>query len=308
MSKTKFGIVKQIIEHKNKKHIDCYPYYQEKWQPYVETDRTIGKRVFNKTAKDIIDRFQNFEILINKLGSIKGVTKSSNTFELVYNKEKKPYIPNNALWRSIHPSNFKLKIYNSDTEYYQEFVSLAHIYHYGVISYVNKVQNDLNKEISNTSMGYTPKYKSKNEQIITVSGEIENKEYTIRCGIQETNLYNKNQQLPTYAYNYHYRPTLASEFKFVDNDEVKTNVLSCVIPEHIPEKQRFKYLSLSVANHDTVLEMVKRYYISDSIICCNEKIKKEFTFCPFCGGKPEIPEITVTNTVKDSKYTVISKG
>ena len=282
-----FSIVRQIIDDRDRKKLGSWPYYQNKFKDYVIVDNISRDKIFSDKSKEIISEFDDFLFLIKKMGGIiKGETNLKKKFTLSLIKKDKYDTRILA----------ELKIFNSKDEYYSENVGISHLFYYGVISYINKIQNIISKSnfISN----------SKTEQSIAINGKIDSKKYVIDCTITKTggassSWYNRAGWITVY-----------SNFNYIDGSDDKkpsSNCISYEIPEHVPESQQFRFLFTTFTNHNAMLDKIEGFYKKSRVMCCGSKLESSYKFCPLCGETPILPEITVDDITNTNKFTVITK-
>jgi len=279
-----FSIVRQVIDDRKRNKLNSWPYYQNKFVDYSVTDKVSGNRTFSNKSKEIISEFNDFLFLIEKMGGIiKGETNLKKKFTLSITKKDK--YEERALT--------ELRIFNSKDEYYSESVGISHLFYYGIISYINKIQNIISKQNFISS--------SKTEQSIAINGKVDNKKYIIDCTITKTGgsksaWYNNNGWV-----------TVSSNFKYLDEDKTSNNCISYEIPEHVPESQQFRFLFTTFTNHNVMLDKVEGFYKKSRVMCCGSKLESSYKFCPLCGETPILPEITVDDITNTNKFTVITK-
>jgi len=281
---TNFSIVRQVIDDRKRNKLNSWPYYQSKFVDYSVTDKVSGNRTFSNKSKEIISEFNDFLFLIEKMGGIiKGETNLKKKFTLSITKKDK--YEERALT--------ELRIFNSKDEYYSESVGISHLFYYGIISYINKIQNIISKQNFISS--------SKTEQSIAINGKVDNKKYIIDCTITKTGgsksaWYNNNGWV-----------TVSSNFKYLDEDKTSNNCISYEIPEHVPESQQFRFLFTTFTNHNVMLDKVEGFYKKTKVMCCGSRLERNYKFCPLCGETPILPEITVDDITNTDRFTVITK-
>jgi hypothetical protein len=279
-----FSIVRQVIDDRKRNKLNSWPYYQTKFVDYSVTDKVSGNRTFSNKSKEIISEFNDFLFLIEKMGGIiKGETNLKKKFTLSITKKDK--YEERALT--------ELRIFNSKDEYYSESVGISHLFYYGIISYINKIQNIISKQNFISS--------SKTEQSIAINGKVDNKKYIIDCTITKTGgsksaWYNNNGWV-----------TVSSNFKYLDEDKTSNNCISYEIPEHVPESQQFRFLFTTFTNHNVMLDKVEGFYKKTKVMCCGSKLESNYKFCPLCGETPILPEITVDDITNTDRFTVLTK-
>tara|TARA_Y100000296_G_scaffold70700_1_gene85547 strand:- start:619 stop:1497 length:879 start_codon:yes stop_codon:yes gene_type:complete len=279
-----FSIVRQVIDDRKRNKLNSWPYYQSKFVDYSVTDKVSGNRTFSNKSKEIISEFNDFLFLIEKMGGIiKGETNLKKKFTLSITKKDK--YEERALT--------ELRIFNSKDEYYSESVGISHLFYYGIISYINKIQNIISKQNFISS--------SKTEQSIAINGKVDNKKYIIDCTITRTGgsksaWYNNNGWV-----------TVSSNFKYLDEDKTSNNCISYEIPEHVPESQQFRFLFTTFTNHNVMLDKVEGFYKKTKVMCCGSKLESNYKFCPLCGETPILPEITVDDITNTDRFTVLTK-
>ena len=279
-----FSIVRQVIDDRKRNKLNSWPYYQSKFVDYSVTDKVSGNRTFSNKSKEIISEFNDFLFLIEKMGGIiKGETNLKKKFTLSITKKDK--YEERALT--------ELRIFNSKDEYYSESVGISHLFYYGIISYINKIQNIISKQNFISS--------SKTEQSIAINGKVDNKKYIIDCTITKTGgsksaWYNNNGWV-----------TVSSNFKYLDEDKTSNNCISYEIPEHVPESQQFRFLFTTFTNHNVMLDKVEGFYKKTKVMCCGSKLESNYKFCPLCGETPILPEITVDDITNTDRFTVLTK-
>ena len=279
-----FSIVRQVIDDRKRNKLNSWPYYQTKFVDYSVTDKVSGNRTFSNKSKEIISEFNDFLFLIEKMGGIiKGETNLKKKFTLSITKKDK--YEERALT--------ELRIFNSKDEYYSESVGISHLFYYGIISYINKIQNIISKQNFISS--------SKTEQSIAINGKVDNKKYIIDCTITRTGgsksaWYNNNGWV-----------TVSSNFKYLDEDKTSNNCISYEIPEHVPESQQFRFLFTTFTNHNVMLDKVEGFYKKTKVMCCGSKLESNYKFCPLCGETPILPEITVDDITNTDRFTVLTK-
>ncbi len=268
MIKDKFSVIKNIIGGEND-NLRYWPYHQTKYKKYIDTNNT-----WNIQAKRLIKEFNQFKNLLIGFDKIKGITNTNKEFTLNLNDD----------------NTANLKLYYDKTKYYTENIKIVYLFYYGIISYINKLENALVKSIVIPRERY--------EQNIFVKGVLNDKEYSFVFNIYTGSYLYLSSNLDS--------PNVKIKFKY-DNKIDDNFRVSYQIPNHINVKQYFRYLFTLLTTPKTVLGKIEEYYHNNKTYCCSKKFDKYYKFCPVCGTEVIKPKITIDDISYSEKWTILNK-